>query len=281
MNKTKIAQWDDLEDRKPAHALVANVDLVLVRHDDAISVLYGRCLHRGALLADGSIRGNDIVCGVHDWDYQFDSGISAYNPEERLHKFGAWVEDGAVWVDEDEIAAWESDNPQPYRRDTYQGTFQDHSKGSPAEPHVKFIRELASHGLDRVGHHGPVKAMGVPKTSLPAWDDLQFVTAQLARVPQLDDTPVGTELVIGPNAAQPLKLDIPIFVSDMSFGALSLEAKVALAKGAELAGTGISRPVSASRWTSSRRSRPSTSRAAREPRRAPAATSPVRRSRAR
>jgi methylamine---glutamate N-methyltransferase subunit C len=34
-------------------------------------------------------------------------------------------------------------------------------------------------------------------------------------------------------------LDIPLFVSDMSFGALSEPAKVALARGAELAGTGI------------------------------------------
>jgi glutamate synthase domain-containing protein 2 len=36
-----------------------------------------------------------------------------------------------------------------------------------------------------------------------------------------------------------LKLDIPLLVSDMSFGALSEEAKIALAKGAEQAGTGI------------------------------------------
>jgi glutamate synthase domain-containing protein 2 len=82
-------------------------------------------------------------------------------------------------------------------------------------------------------------AMGVPKTELPRWDDLQFVTAQLARVPQLDDVEVGTELVIGPKAQKPLRLEIPLFVSDMSFGALSFEAKVALAKGAQLAGTGI------------------------------------------
>ena len=81
--------------------------------------------------------------------------------------------------------------------------------------------------------------MGVPRTELPTWDDLQFVTAQLARVPQLDDAPVETGLTIGPRAAKPLHLDIPLFVSDMSFGALSEEAKVALAKGAELAGTGI------------------------------------------
>jgi glutamate synthase domain-containing protein 2 len=190
-------------------------------------------------MADGSLHGKDLVCGVHNWDYQYESGVSSYNPEERLHKFAGWVEDDAVWVDADEIAAWRRDNPQPYQRDAYQGTYQDHSKGSPAETHVKFIRELATNGLERVGHHGPVAAMGVPRNELPQWDDLQFVTAQLAGVPQLDDTQVGTDLVVGPRARKPLRLDIPIFVSDMSFGALSLEAKVALAKGAELAGTGI------------------------------------------
>ena len=81
--------------------------------------------------------------------------------------------------------------------------------------------------------------MGVPAPELPRWHDIQFVTAQLARAPQLDDVEVGTKLVVGPKAARPLALDIPILVSDMSFGALSEEAKVALARGAERAGTGI------------------------------------------
>lgn len=65
------------------------------------------------------------------------------------------------------------------------------------------------------------------------------MTAQLATRPLLDDAPVASDVVIGPNAARPLGLQIPLFVSDMSFGALSEEAKVSLARGAELAGTGI------------------------------------------
>ena len=81
--------------------------------------------------------------------------------------------------------------------------------------------------------------MGVPRQNLPSWDNIQFVTAQLARRPQLDDVAVGTDVVIGSNAVRPLRLDIPLLVSDMSFGALSEEAKVALARGAELSGTGI------------------------------------------
>lgn len=237
-NRVKIANWNDLEDRQPAYGLVAGVDLVVIRWDDDVSVLYGRCLHRGALLADGHVQGEDLICGVHHWDYRYKTGVSAYDNEEALHRFSAWIEDGGVWVDEDEIAAWETANPQPYPRDEYLGTYAD-IHGTPEEPHNKLIQELAKNGLRKVGHHGPVEAMGVPRQDLPTWDDLQFVTAQLARVPLLDDEEVATELVIGPEAKKPLVLKIPIFVSDMSFGALSEEAKVALARGAEMAGTGI------------------------------------------
>ncbi len=112
-------------------------------------------------------------------------------------------------------------------------------KNTPEEPTVELIHALARDGLEKTGHHGPVAAMGVPRPTLPRWDDIQILTAQLAAKPLLEDVEVGTELVIGPNARKPLQLDIPLFVSDMSFGALSEEAKVALSKGAELAGTGI------------------------------------------
>ena len=107
------------------------------------------------------------------------------------------------------------------------------------EPTVEFIHQLAREGLSRFGHHGPMTSMGVPRHELPHWDDLQIMVAQMATKPLMEDVSVGSELVIGPEAKKPLTLNIPLFVSDMSFGSLSEEAKIALAKGAELAGTGI------------------------------------------
>ena len=236
----KIATWSELADRHPTYALVANVDLVVIRYDEQVSVLYGRCLHRGALLADGTIRGDDLICGVHNWDYRFETGVSAYNTKEALPKFAAWIDTvaDAVYVNEAEITAWHAKNPQPYQRDRYLGLYED-LHGSPEEPHNRYIRDLAKNGLTKVGHHGHVSAMGVPLTELPRWDDIQILTAQLAKRPLLDDALVGTELIIGPQAKKPLRLEIPLLVSDMSFGALSEEAKIALALGAETAGTGI------------------------------------------
>jgi len=110
---------------------------------------------------------------------------------------------------------------------------------TPEEPTVARIHQLARDGLSKVGHHGELGAMGVPRKDLPHWDDIQILPAQFARKPLLDEANVGTKIVIGPRAKKPLTLDIPLFVSDMSFGSLSAESKIALAKGAELAGTGI------------------------------------------
>lgn len=239
MKKLSIYEWDNLEPLVPAYAVVANVDLVIVRSEsEQVSVLYGRCLHRGALMADGHIEGENLICGLHNWDYSYKTGVSSYNPAERLHLFSSWLEDGKVWVDEEEVKAWAIDNPQPYDRDAYQGLYKE-IHGGPEEPHTQYIQHLAEHGLSKVGHHGRVSAMGVPHDQLPAWENIQILTAQLHKVPLLDDAPVETQVVIGPNAKKPLVLQRPLLVSDMSFGALSEEAKIALAKGAELAGTGI------------------------------------------
>lgn len=113
------------------------------------------------------------------------------------------------------------------------------ARATPEEPTVARIHELARNGLSKLGHHGEMGAMGVPRNELPHWDDIQILAAQMARKPLLDNVDVATDVTIGPRADKPLDLDIPLFVSDMSFGALSLEAKTALARGAELAGTGI------------------------------------------
>lgn len=238
MKPISLMQWSTLTDRKPTYAIVGEVDLVVVRMDDEVSVLYGRCAHRGALMSDGHVSGDNLICGLHGWDYRIDTGVSEYRNSELLHKFKGWIDDDKVFVDEEEISAWQQKHPQPYQRESWQGLYQDPT-GTADEPWVKYIRRLANDGLSKTGHHGPTAAMGVPRGELPSWDDIQIVVAQLHKLPLLDEETVDTRTVIGPRANKPLELKIPIFVSDMSYGALSEEAKVALASGAELAGTGI------------------------------------------
>lgn len=69
------------------------------------------------------------------------------------------------------------------------------------------------------------------KEPVLSWDAILFKGAQLARTPLNHDAPVNTRTIIGPHAKKPLVIETPIYISHMSFGALSKEAKTALAKG--------------------------------------------------
>ncbi len=73
---------------------------------------------------------------------------------------------------------------------------------------------------------------------IPHWDDLVFLPGTLTRfVIEGYREKCLTETIIGPRAKNPIKLDIPVYITSMSFGALSYEAKTALARGSAMAGS--------------------------------------------
>ena len=72
---------------------------------------------------------------------------------------------------------------------------------------------------------------------IPHWDELMFLPGTLTRfVIEGYRERCDTKTVLGARFAKhPIELDIPVYITGMSFGALSLEAKMALAKGASMA----------------------------------------------
>ncbi len=69
------------------------------------------------------------------------------------------------------------------------------------------------------------------------FDDLVFIPAQIKKRPiDYFREEIITETIIGKKSKQPLKLSMPILIPAMSFGALSKEAKIALAKASTMAG---------------------------------------------
>src|SRR6202048_2009351 len=73
---------------------------------------------------------------------------------------------------------------------------------------------------------------------IPSWDDLTFLPGTLTRfVIEGYREKCETRTVIGPRAKRPLVLDIPVYITGLSCGALSYQAKAALARGATMAGT--------------------------------------------
>ncbi|MDD1752349.1 MAG: FMN-binding glutamate synthase family protein [Methanotrichaceae archaeon] len=91
--------------------------------------------------------------------------------------------------------------------------------------------------LDRIAKV-PVSGGRTSRTDRISFSDLVFVPAQLAKRPvDYFKEPISVKTLIGKTSAKPFEIETPIIISAMSFGALSREAKIALAKASTLAGT--------------------------------------------
>lgn len=86
------------------------------------------------------------------------------------------------------------------------------------------IHEMAVSGKSAI------EAMGT-RMSMPNWDDVLILGAQLNPMPLDEHANVSLQTVIGKHAKQPMVLSMPVYISHMSFGALSKETKIAMAKG--------------------------------------------------
>ena len=114
--RSRVAALGALEGGRPVAARAAGVDLVVVRVGDEVHVLYGRCPHRGAPMAEGCLAGGTLTCKAHGWDFRVDTGESPGFEGERLARFTAHVDREAdeVRVDDAELEAWVRANPQVF-----------------------------------------------------------------------------------------------------------------------------------------------------------------------
>ena len=98
--------------------------------------------------------------------------------------------------------------------------------------YMKEIHEMAVTG------QSAIEAMGT-QMSMPNWDDILVLGAQLNPMPLDEHAEVSLKTVIGKHAQKPMELDMPVYISHMSFGALSKETKIAMAKGTAAVGTAM------------------------------------------
>lgn len=103
------------------------------------------------------------------------------------------------------------------------------SRGNWDTQSIAIIMEMTETG------HSSLEGKGTMR-SFRNLDDLMFLPAQVARQPLLDGEDVDCKVILGKNSRKPIVSQTPILNAGMSFGALSREAKMALAKGAALAG---------------------------------------------
>ena len=105
-------------------------------------------------------------------------------------------------------------------------------KAGCAYRYMETIQQMAASGRP------VIEAMGT-QMPVPGFDDILILGAQLNPPPLDAGEEVSIKTVIGKKAERPMVLEGPVYVSHMSFGALSKEAKTALSKGSAMARTAM------------------------------------------
>ena len=222
-NWVEVLQADQLDESKGTTVFVNERDIALYRYQGDFYALDNQCVHRDGQLGDGHMDGANVICPLHQWDYDVHTGVSRYNPGEKVAVYPARQVNGRVEIDADAVP------PKPRFKSEYLGLWA--RRTDPLEGEMHDI-----HSYSR-GSHEFVEPMGSEKRDYAGFSDLYFLPGQLAVLPLLDHEQVDSETIIGARRARPLKLRAPIFVSHMSFGALSKEAKLSLAMGSAEFGT--------------------------------------------
>lgn len=136
-------------------------------------------------------------------------------PAEHLEPFAPEVPDTAA-AEEAMEPAEDLSYPREYVRH------------DPTCRYMAEIHQMASTGKSII------EAMGT-KMPMPGWDSILLLGAQLNPPPLEEHAFVDTTTVIGKHAKRPMILQNPVYISHMSFGALSSEIKTALSMGSAMA----------------------------------------------
>jgi glutamate synthase domain-containing protein 2/nitrite reductase/ring-hydroxylating ferredoxin subunit len=228
---TAVCSLDDIPPGRGHLVFVNGTEVALMRDGDAVFGVGNLCPHRGGQISDGTVEDGKVICPLHLWDFDLRTGISPFNPRDALPTYPVRLRSGMVEVDAAGVPA------APSRPDVYLGPW---TRRGATDRGMYTVHHLADGGRPAVEAMGTERLdPGRPRPPYPTYDDLVFRPAQIQRLPTQGDRPVDTVVTLGTRAARPLRLSIPLFVSHMSYGALSAEAKEALARGASAAGTAI------------------------------------------
>lgn len=222
----QVCSLSELKEGKGHEVWVNGRPLALFLHQDSVHALEDRCPHREGQMSRGQVVDGDAVCPLHGWNFDLATGISPYNPHDRLDIYPVRITDGAVEIDAEAVPAL-----PPATFDGYQGRWRRWSQDTRGKQEVRKLASGKPPAVGAMGAEPPVPG------AVPGFEHFQLRAAQLARLPKQEDELVSTTVVLGRGAGKPLQLDLPLFISHMSFGAISREAKIALARGSAVAGS--------------------------------------------
>lgn len=107
----KICKSSDIPENSMRAFPVEKTDVLVVRHDGVLFACNNSCPHRGASLSKGEIKGDNIICYMHG--YEFDIFTGKLVNMKSWKRDSRWMEQTAAWRESGDLTVYsveEKDN---------------------------------------------------------------------------------------------------------------------------------------------------------------------------
>lgn len=78
---------------------VDGIEMIVYRVGERVCAAQRRCLHQGADLAEGVLSRGAIVCALHGWRFDAETGIHEMSSWNCLVTYRAWIEGDQIMID--------------------------------------------------------------------------------------------------------------------------------------------------------------------------------------
>jgi len=95
----RVARLSELPERVGWLVTVAGQEVALFRLGPCVYAIDNECPHRGAALAFGEVRGEELRCPLHAWPFHIPTGACPEFPGVSVRCHPVHVEGGEVFVE--------------------------------------------------------------------------------------------------------------------------------------------------------------------------------------
>jgi nitrite reductase/ring-hydroxylating ferredoxin subunit len=98
MEWQRVCAEADITDGSMCSFQIGETHLVVCRTGGELHAFNGICPHRGAMLGQGTLDGQAVICPWHNWEFDVTTGKGVTNEQSSIPVYPVRVENGDIFV---------------------------------------------------------------------------------------------------------------------------------------------------------------------------------------
>lgn len=94
----KVAKTSDLKIGEGKTVDIFGKPIALFNNNGKFRAIDNTCPHRHGSLGEGHLKNNCVVCPLHQWTFNLETGENIRNPEVKLNVYPTRIDGEDIWI---------------------------------------------------------------------------------------------------------------------------------------------------------------------------------------